>query len=147
MPGDNIALYLPMKSEKGNLGTSGNASQVSEASNKQKVYSPVKVIDYRIIRPRVFLEKGGNTIASVQQLSSFSVGHCQIEFITPNPVTLFYNKGWKEYENAAKIYKEVIQPNLNPNKKYEVSFDNLHKIYDYLEHIQTSINYMCLFSD
>jgi hypothetical protein len=133
-----------MKSEKGNSVSVDKVSRSGQPGNNKKVYSPVKVVDYRIIRPRVFLEKGGNTVASVQQLSSFSVGNCKIEFITPNPVTLFYNKGRKEYENAETIYKEIIQPNLNPGKKYEVSIDDLHKIYDYLEHIQTSI--ICVYS-
>lgn len=106
---------------------------------ERKVIAPFKLADYRVIRPLMFLEKDGNTVASVQQLSSFTINKCEISFITPNSVTLFYNKSWKEYQQAIKIYNEILNPNLNDKITYDVPADDLPKLYDYLEHVQASI--------
>ncbi|MDP1812414.1 MAG: hypothetical protein Q8K66_13520 [Sediminibacterium sp.] len=106
---------------------------------KDKVFAPFKMPDYRVIRPSIFLEKGGNTVAAIQQISSFHIGKCKIEFITPNPITLFFNKSWKEYEQALEIYKTTIKPNLNEEKSFVVNDTQLSALYDYLELIQSSI--------
>lgn len=106
---------------------------------EKKVYAPFKVPDYRVIRPTMFLEKDGKTVASVQQLSSFTIGQSKLSFITPNSASMFLNKSWKEYEKGLAIYNEIIKPNLKPGKTYDVPLDDLPKLYDYIEHIQTSI--------
>ncbi len=54
----------------------------------KKVIAPFKLADYRVIRPTMFLEKNGNTDASVQQLSVFTINECKISFVTPNSVNL-----------------------------------------------------------
>lgn len=108
-------------------------------SNDKKVFSPIKLVDYRVVRPVVFLEKGGNTVVQVQQLSTFSINSCQVSFTTPNAITLFYNKSRKEYEQALMIYERVIREKISGKESYDVSMDDLPSIFDYLEHIQTSI--------
>ena len=75
---------------------------------ENKVVFPVPAVDYRLIRPTMFLEKNGNRDLSVQQATSVSIKNCKISFPTPNSMSLFLNKSWKEYVAADSIYKSVI---------------------------------------
>lgn len=108
-------------------------------SKAKKVYHPIKLPDYRVIRPMAFLEESGDYVATFQQLSSFTINDCKVSFITPNSITMFYNKSWKEYEIGKKIYNDIIKSNLQANTTYDVKEAELSMLYDYFEHIQTSI--------
>lgn len=87
----------------------------------------------------MFLEKDGNKVVSVQQVTSFSFKNCKISFPTPNSVSLFLSKSWKEYQAAASIYKSVFVEKIQGKDHYHVSNEDLPQIFDYLEHIQASI--------
>jgi len=104
-----------------------------------KVIAPIRILDFRIIRPKFFLERNGNTVAAIQQLTQFDIQGNKISFHTPNVITMFVNKSLREYNSALKIYNVLIVPNLNPNKTYEVPEDQLSNLYDYFEHLQASI--------
>jgi hypothetical protein len=118
----------------------GKFNPTTEDMNEdKKVFSRAPVIDYRVIRPSVFLQKGGNTVIQIQQVSTFNIEGCQVSFITPNAVTMFYNKSWKEYENAVKIYDTIIKSNLSGKDEYNVRLQDTSKLYDYFEHIQASV--------
>jgi hypothetical protein len=52
---------------------------------------------------------------------------------------MFYNKSWKEYENAVKIYDTIIKSNLSGKDEYNVRLQDTSKLYDYFEHIQASV--------
>lgn len=96
------------------------------------------------MRPAAFKENNGNTIAFVQRLTEIEFNGCKLSFVTPNPVTLLYNKSWKEFEKAKRIVDDVIQPFIVG--KDEGDLENKHHahLFDYFECIQTSV--ICIYS-
>jgi len=105
----------------------------------KKVIAPFTIPDYRVVRPRIYFEKGSDTMISSQQLTIFTINDCKVSFITPNSVSMLLNKSWKEYEAAERIYTELIKPEMVKGQSFDVPFEDLSKLYDYLEHIQASI--------
>jgi len=87
----------------------------------------------------MFLETKGETMAAVHRLSKFEIKGCQVSFLTPNVITLFYNKAWKEYEAAKDIFTDVIEGQLIAGTEVDLTVDTLCQVYDYFEHIQSSV--------
>lgn len=108
--------------------------------DKKKIYSKFPLADYRMMRPKVYLPTGGNTVYQSQQNSRFLLTKdCGISFLTPNGVALFINKARKEYDISFQIYSEVVQKKLKPNFLYVVQPDIISGLYDYFESIQSCI--------
>ena len=108
--------------------------------DEKKVYSKVAMPDYRMVRPKVYLPQGSNMVYQNQQTSQFMMNKDRgIRFFTPNGVTMFINKARKEYEISVGIYKTVIAEKLKPNFIYVVQNENLPKLYDYFESIQSCV--------
>lgn len=105
-----------------------------------KVYSRVKLPDQRIARPVVYLPEGGNTVYQTQKISQFLIKEkTGISFFTPNGISVFYSKALKEYNIAANNYNDIIKPYLKEDFVYNVSSEDLPKLYDYFESIQSCI--------
>lgn len=105
----------------------------------RKVFAPYPIIDYRIMRPAAFLEKGGDTVVFLQQEATFNKKGRVFHFPAPNAVTLFYNKSWKEFEAAKTIYND-FSPFLQHQEENFINQPSIiSRLYDYLEHIQTSV--------
>jgi hypothetical protein len=108
--------------------------------DEKKVYSKAPMLDYRMVRPKVYLPQGGNMVYQSQQVSQFMIKKDSgINFFTPNGVTMFINKARKEYDICLEIYKSVVADKLKPNLMYVVQPENLPKLYDYFESVQSCI--------
>jgi hypothetical protein len=106
---------------------------------EKKIVAPFKMADQRVMRPSMYLEKGGDTVYFAQRLTECIVDGSKITFITPNAISLFYGKSWKEYQLGLEIYNEIIKPYVANGQDVEISQKDTAKMYDYLEHIQTSV--------
>ena len=106
---------------------------------KKKIKSTYQIPDYRVTRPTVFLEENGSRVVSVSQLSSCKIGDCTVSFLTPNQVTLLFNKSRKELEKARQTFDTIFGNNIEGKLAYDVSADELTVLYDYFEHIQATI--------
>jgi hypothetical protein len=110
---------------------------MTEKKPEEKVL-PVK--DIRMLRPNVFLEKKSKLSVVVQQSEIFTIAGCKISFFTPNNVSLFVSISHRELKQARKIYQSLITKPIEKNKKtYEINGRNLTRLYNYLEHIQSSV--------
>lgn len=106
----------------------------------KKVYSRVGLPDQRIARPVVYLPEGGKTVYQTQKVSQFLIKEkTGISFFTPNGISIFYSKAVKEYNIAASNYNEIIKPYLKVDFIYNVPPENVPKLYDYFESIQSCI--------
>jgi hypothetical protein len=106
---------------------------------ERKIFAPYPLADYRIMRPAAFLEKGGDKVIFVQQVTLLQVAQRAYSFPAPNAITLFYNKSWKELQAAKKIYYQLIQQVTQQRETLINQPDRISQLYDYLEHIQTSV--------
>lgn len=108
--------------------------------DEKKVYSKFPLVDYRMMRPKIYFPSGGNTVYQSQQNSQFMLTKdCGISFLTPNGVSLFINKARKEYDVSYNIYDEVVRNKLKLDLLHVVQPESLSKLYDYFESIQSCI--------
>ncbi|WP_157982614.1 hypothetical protein [Simplicispira lacusdiani] len=99
----------------------------------------LKVSDIRMLRPFVVLEKKSNMSVVIQQTETFSVENCKISFFTPNNVSLFVSISHRELKEAERIYKSLIHKAFGKKNKMKIKGRNLTRLYNYFEHIQSSI--------
>ena len=105
---------------------------------ESSVEKALKVADVRMLRPVVFHEKKSKRSIVVQPSEEFSVGQSKVGFFTPNNVSLFVSIADRELKLAIKIYDSLIKKNAK-KKLITVNGRNLTRLYNYLEHIQSSI--------
>ena len=101
----------------------------------------LKISDIRMLRPFAIFEKKSSTSIICQQNENFEIKKCKVTFYTPNTVSLFLSISNKELIRATEAYKLLFDKKLNPDPKviYSIPEQELPKVYDYLEFIQTSI--------
>lgn len=102
----------------------------------------IQIKDNRLFRPMVFVEKNGkngNRRMTIQKSTTLTLDNGHIAFASPNPISLFMNICVKEHNKARIIFKDLVIPNIKPGKTYVVTDNDLPRLFDYFEHIQTSI--------
>lgn len=97
------------------------------------------VADIRMQRPIAFYSTNTHQSVTIQLTETLPVGDSQVTFCSPNNVTLFVNIAHRERKSALQIYRLVISPRLKKDRVFEVKGKDLSRLYDYFEHIQTSI--------
>lgn len=98
-----------------------------------------QVDDLRMIRPTAIKDKKTNKIHILSRIEINKINHKTFEFIPPNNVALLLNISKRELELAQKIFLEKINKNFNNNSKYKFENEKLFELYDYFEHLQTSV--------
>ncbi|OAS16764.1 hypothetical protein [Paenibacillus oryzisoli] len=101
----------------------------------------VKVNDIRMCQPVGFRSKEEQQIIFVQLTESFEHNEKNVYFYRPNNVSLCMNISKKESEKAKKIYKQLVEPKLSieDTKSIEFKEEETSTLYDYFEHIHTSL--------
>lgn len=112
-----------------------------ETSSERTVPEKVlKVGDIRMLRPIVFHDKKSQRAVVIQPAEFFKVESCKLTFSTPNNVSIFVSISHRERMAARKIYDSLIAKPLSEKRRnLEIRGRNLKRLYNYLEHIQSSI--------
>ncbi|SDG54372.1 MULTISPECIES: hypothetical protein [unclassified Duganella] len=97
------------------------------------------VLDVRCARPIIVVDKSIKKTITLQQQETVLVDGCEINFHAPNNVAIFASIAKKELQQAKSIYTSVLGKDLNKRKRIEISDQDLPRLYNYLECIQSSI--------
>lgn len=95
--------------------------------------------DLRMPRPIYYKEKESGSVVTLNRLELNKIGSQYFNFTPPNNVALLLNVSKKELEISKELYNGFISKSFSPKKEPSVNENDLSKVYDYLEHIQTSI--------
>lgn len=90
-------------------------------------------------RPIVFHVKSIKANVTLQRSEIFDIDDVEIAFPTPNNVALFANIANREKQQAKNIYSSLITKSIKSKKDIEIKNEDIKRLYNYLEHIQTSI--------
>lgn len=104
--------------------------------SKKKV---TNVLDVRCARPIMVVDKSIETTIILQQQEAVFVDGCEINFHSPNNVAIFASIAKKELQQAKSIYTSVLGKDLNKKRRIEISDQDLPRLYNYLECMQSSI--------
>jgi hypothetical protein len=103
----------------------------------------IKIKDKRLFRPAVFIEDSGQgkkqMMAIFHQITTLIIDRCKIDFPSPNPISFFMSISKKQHDIARVIYQDLIKPNIISDQVYDVPDEDLPRLLDYFEHIQTSV--------
>lgn len=102
-------------------------------------YNNHDLFDKRLRKPKVYRVKDQKSDITTQQIETYPVGTTQVKFYSPNIIALFLNKSQKELDEAIIIYDSLIKPIANKKEVVQFNQQRTVLIFDYLEHIQTSI--------
>jgi len=106
---------------------------------KNKDDRSTSIQDVRMARPIIFHVKSIKANVTLQRSEIFDINDVEIAFPTPNNVALFANIANREKQQAKNIYSSLIAKNIKNNKDIEIKNEDIKRLYNYLEHIQTSI--------
>lgn len=100
----------------------------------------IPVNNSRKLRPVGMISKKHSKIVAFEYNLTLDVNKKEFSFRTPNNIAVCLNIVSREYEMAKKIYLALINPKLATGKTKIIFEDGeLEKLYDYFEHIQTSL--------
>jgi len=105
---------------------------------KNKTRSTV-VSDVRMARPIVYNVKSIKKFVTLQRSEMFDISGVEITFPTPNNVSIFANIANREKQQAKNIHSSLIMKDAKSKKDIEIKNEDIKRLYNYLEHIQTSI--------
>jgi hypothetical protein len=97
------------------------------------------IFDKRQKKPLVYRVVEENNDITIQNIEFYKVGKAEIRFKSPNITSIFLSVSDKELTKAKDIYNILIRPKESVREKFELTDIDTVKLYDYLEHIQTSI--------
>lgn len=97
------------------------------------------VLDVRCARPIIVIDKSIKKVITLQQQETVLVEGCEINFYSPNNVAIFASIAKKELQQAKSIYTSVLGKDLNKKTRIKISDQDLPRLYNYLECIQSSI--------
>ncbi len=97
------------------------------------------VPDARMARPIVYSVKSIKKSITLQRSEMFEITGVEIKFPTPNNVSLFANIANREKQQAKNIHSSLIMKDIKIKKNINIENEDIKKLYNYLEHIQTSI--------
>lgn len=100
----------------------------------------ITVNNARKLRPVGLISKKHNRLVAFEYNLNLEVNGKEFSFRTPNNIAVCLNVGNREYEKAKTLYSALIYPKLVAGKN-KITFEDseLEKLYDYFEHIQTSL--------
>ncbi len=99
--------------------------------------------DKRIKKPIVYRVVDIDQDVTTQQIETFKIGKGEIRFNTPNLSSVFLNVAKKELVKAKAIYDKIFTPKVSLKEHFNLDDIETVLVYDYLEHIQTSVIMMC----
>jgi len=100
----------------------------------------IHVNNARKLRPVGMISKKHSRLVAFEYNLTQEVKGKEFSFRTPNNISICLNVVSREYEMAKKIYFELIYPKLATGKSKIIFEDaELEKLYDYFEHLQTSL--------
>ena len=76
---------------------------------------------------------------TMQEVVTLKVGKSTIKFDNPNSTAMYLNASERELKTAKRLHKELIEPKISTRSSYDLSDDDVVKLYDYFEHIRMSI--------
>ena len=98
------------------------------------------IVDIRMTRPiLVPVDKKCGKSAYFHQMHSYDFGKKTLHFTPPNNVALLLSIAKKSRNQAKGIFYKQLTKLLNDKQEYVFNGDDLTRLYDYFEHIQTSI--------
>src|SRR5690606_6116044 len=97
------------------------------------------LIDKRQKKHRVIRVTSTNEDITIQQIEKYKYGKAELQFVTPNFVSLFINAYHREFDIASSIYQEVIKPKQSEHFRFQISENDTVRMYDYFEHIQAAV--------
>lgn len=100
--------------------------------------------DIRTMRPVVIRDKSSSQLITLQNIERININECEVSFSAPNNISIFVSIAKKELLKSKDLYKTLILDKTNKSKLVDFKDRDLTKLYNYLEHIQTSI--ICLYT-
>lgn len=100
--------------------------------------------DLRSMRPIMVRENASSQTLTLQQSELIDINGCELAFPTPNNVSIFVSIAKKELQVSKKIYQTIVVEKIKKKKEVELENRDASKLYNYLEHIQTSI--ICIYT-
>lgn len=104
---------------------------------KKDLHQQVK--DLRMIRPTAIKDNKTGEIHILNRVEITKVNRKSFAFIPPNNVALLLNISKRELEHAQKILVEKINKYFGNKSKCKFEDEKLWVLYDYFEHLQTSV--------
>lgn len=94
----------------------------------------------RKLRPVCITSVKHSKMVAFEHQKTHTVKGVEYSFKTPNNISVCLNIGNREYEKAKALYGLLIHPKLAAaNKQITFSEAELHVLYDFFEHLQTSL--------
>lgn len=90
-------------------------------------------------RPQIFVVEDIKKTVTVQPIEILKIGECEVSLPTPNNVALFSNISKKQLQQAINIHASLFGKKLNKFKSIEILDDDIPRLFNYLECIQSSI--------
>lgn len=107
--------------------------------SEDKEYTGISIKDVRMSRPIIVRVKSDRKDIVLQITETFEISNKKISFYSPNNISICLNKSKKESQLAQNIYSELLKPKFIQEDKIEFSEDDIVKLYDYFEHIESAI--------
>lgn len=98
-----------------------------------------QVEDIRMVRPISIKDKKTGRILTLSSVEIAKVNRKTFEFVPPNNIALLLNISKRELELAQDLYNKKILKYFGNNSKCKYEKEKLSELYDYFEHIQTSL--------
>ena len=95
--------------------------------------------DNRMVPPICYKDKRNGVITRLQQTEIFKHNRKEYQFLRPSNVGLFVNISLKELKLSQNIFNKFINKKMSNSNKILFEEKELTLLYDYFEHIQTSI--------
>ena len=99
----------------------------------------IKTQDERMFQPIVYKERDKKGYFVLQQSERFKIKNKHITFFSPNTISLYVRISKKELILAKKLFIKLISSNLSTSETLIFERKNLNQLYDYFEHLLTSI--------
>jgi hypothetical protein len=100
----------------------------------------VPVNNVRKLRPVCITSVRHGKMVAFEHQKTHKVKGVQFSFKTPNNISVCLSIGDREYEKAKALYLTLIHPKIAAGNKHIIfSEGELYALYDYFEHLQTSL--------
>src|SRR5687767_14586174 len=100
----------------------------------------VTVNNVRKLRPVCITSVKHSRMVGFEHQKTHTVKCVQFSFKTPNNISVCLSIGDREYQKAKTLYLLLIHPKVAAgNKQIVFSEAELYPLYDYFEHLQTSL--------
>jgi len=97
------------------------------------------LFDKRVQKPVVYRVGDLNEDITMQEILTCKLGKCKLRFDRPNNTSIFLSSSDRELKQAKTIYNSLIKPKITQRELFNLSNEDNILLYDYLEHIQSSI--------